>query len=265
MAATLDHDAFAGERDTPPRSRSSFVGEARFDGYFLTVAMPRAQAAASLPQGFELAASNEAEEGCATHPALIVLGRQSETAVLFAGKRWPTGFRYLEAALLVPFVRRRGSQRLCSYLPRMYAGDRVATFTGNTTYGYNKVHTALHWMSDTFAVADPAGGVALEAKVESAGEWETCDANDPSMGGFERVRSLANLPIVGRRADGSIVTSFFEWDASAASVRGARGVVSACAGIAPGLAAAVYESTAAESFEVGNLCWRVSWPVAAGR
>jgi len=87
METTLDSRA-----EVPRRTAGSFVGEARFDGYFISTALPREQAAACLPPGFVLA-DRPYGRPSTSYPAVLVFGRQSDTAVWFAGTRWPTGFR----------------------------------------------------------------------------------------------------------------------------------------------------------------------------
>ena len=155
METTLDSRA-----EVPRRTAGSFVGEARFDGYFIATARPREQAAACLPPGFE-PADRPYGRPSTSYPAVLVFGRQSDTAVWFAGTRWPTGFRYLEAALLLPFVRREGRTQQYLYLPRIYAGDRWAKWSGNLFYGYNKVLAALQRtpgvLGATLAVLRPVG------------------------------------------------------------------------------------------------------------
>jgi hypothetical protein len=253
-------DSAAANRADPRLPARAFVGEARFDGFFVEGMLPRDRATSCLPPGFALAEQPYGRPS-PFHPLIFIFGRQSETVVRFGGTRWPTGFRYLEAVLMLPFVRRSGSSELHSYLPRIYAGDRWATWSGNVFYGYNKLIASLCWISDTLAVSTPRTGVALEAKVEGVSDWEPAGA----AGAFATLKSFADLPVAGRRADGSIVTSWFDWDVSAASLRSVRAAVSLSASVAPGLEACECNGIEGRSFEVSDLRWRVSWPSGRGR
>jgi len=259
IEGALNGGAYAGRLPGGSPGPAAFLGEARFDGYFAVSMWPREDAAACLPPGLHLASRSEH----ASHPVVFVFGLQSETALLLGRRRWPTGFRYNELIVLVPFVQREGDERLCLHVPRMYAADDWATWTGNAYYGFNKVRAELAWFSDTLAVSQPVGGLVAEAGVANANASEWARRGDGAVAGFEAIWDLAKLPVTGRREDGSFVTSHFEWDLRSAFLRPTRAWVSFHAAIARGIAPRTCHAAPGGAFELRNMRWRLSWPMAS--
>jgi hypothetical protein len=74
------------------------------------------------------------------------------------------------------------------------------------------------------------------------------------------MRHVFALPIVGRRANGSYVASYFGWDFGAARVRPARAMLSIDTHLVEGLAPRSCSTVESGTFEVQRLIWRLSWP-----
>src|SRR5262249_44188213 len=132
----------------------------------------------------------------------------------FAGIPWPGGPAYHEVGMAIPFVTRRGGHSLHLYMAGMYASYPPAVWAGNLYFGFSKEVAQVHWDGALCVVTLGDGSTVFRADVKANGEASTA--------GFERVRGLFRLPVFGRRADGSLACSLFDWDSADALVRPAR-------------------------------------------
>jgi hypothetical protein len=246
----LDVNAFTG----------SFVGQATFNGCIAFCNWRREDVAAVLPAELELAENTSfAPEW---HPVAFVFGEQTEGATIFGGITFPLDLNYYELAFAIPFVKHRRGHNLHTFVPRMYSTFFPATWAGNAHYGLGKEMAIMRWQGPLFVISTADGALAFHASVESAGEW----TSDPciELPNFAAAQAAFALPVVGRRTDGTYVTSYFGWDFSAARVRPAQAWLSIDAPLIEGLAPRSCSTVTSATFEVQRLIWRLSWPVPCG-
>jgi len=258
MKCGLRRSDFLGPSIDGRRANVSFLGQARFDGVVALTRWSREEAQRLLPIELELAPTSAHVPD--SHPVLVVLGEQSQTAALLGGLTFPTGLDYHEMAFIVPYVRRRGGTYLHSFIPRMYASDSWAVWSGNSYYGFGKRLMSVGWFGSTFVASDRDGaGVAAQALVEAADAWEPCRTvtDGPRSSAIE----IAELPVIGRRSDGSLVTSYFEWGYEGATERRARVNISIAAPVSPTSTATDCHACLDTAFQVQGMRWRVSWLV----
>jgi hypothetical protein len=190
---------------------------------------------------------------------LFVFGEHDESAILFASSRFPTGVVFRELVIAVPFVcARDGLPRLL--LPRICSGEPVVTWSGNVHYGFPKSMVPMERLGNSFVVTDERGALVLHATTEAAGPWEAATVS--TLQGLASAQRIARLPVIGRRTDGTFVTSHFDWELAAASVRPIRGVVAMDSALGPGLEPRVCHGRPENSIAVQNMRWRLSWPEA---
>ena len=215
-SSLLDPSAFLGEAHDGRRDANAFVGEARFDGCVTVTEWRRADAAVLLPPELRLAPG--ARDTGESHPVMMLFGTQWDGVMRFAGIAWPSGPPYHEVGVAIPFVTRRDGHALHLYMVRMYASYPPAVWAGNAYFGFSKELAGVRW-DGASCVVTRGGDPLLRADVECSG-----DVADPAS--FERVRALFTLPVFGKRADGSLACSRFNWDADGARIRQARALVS---------------------------------------
>ena len=239
-------------------SAATFVGQSCFDGCIAFCNWRRSDVAALLPAELELAASSDAAAD--GHPVAFIFGEQTQGARIFAGMTFPLGVHYHEFAMAIPFVKHRHGQYLHVYIPRMYAGYFPAVWHGNVHFGLGKQMATLQWQPPLFLVTTERGAPLFHAAVEPTGSW--CPGADGALTNFEDVRQIFMLPIVGRRANGSYVCSYFGWDFETAVVRAADSWVSIDAPFIDGLAPRQHYDVRHGTFEVRGMRWRLSWPTS---
>jgi hypothetical protein len=254
MSHLLAREAFPEPRTDGAPSAMSFIAQADFDGAIVCTHWSRRDAERLLPPGLTLGRNASAEPGL--HPVLFVFGTQAETGLLLAGLPLPTGARFTELMIAVPFVRRADGGTLHVFIPRIYSADRFSAWSGNANYGFNKQLGDMGWIGHTFTVSTRGGPLVAHAIVEPDDAWSPA----ASVAGLAAVADVFRLPVVGRRTDGREVCSHFEWQLAAASARTARAVVSIDADLGPGLAPVVCHGVQAGTFLVRRMRWRVSWP-----
>jgi len=232
------------------------VGQADFNGWIALCSWSRTEVARLLPADLELAANVSLEDR--SHPVVFLFGEQTEGATIFAGVTFPMGVRYHEFCVAIPFVIRGADPALHVYVPRMYSSYAPATWAGNAHYGFGKETAAMRSDDSTFVITDEQGALVFHAMTEPAGDWapaERCDSP-----GFASLESVFELPIVGRRHDGSYVTSHFRLDFRLARVRAARAALSIDAPFVAGLRPGWRSSLPSATFEVERMVWGLSWP-----
>jgi hypothetical protein len=258
MTPLLGSDAYPGEWISAARAGATWVGEAWFDGIVLFATWSRAAAAAALPPDWRPAARASGPGG--DHPLVVLVGRQRTTSVLFAGLTVPTDADYDEAMVAVPFTRHRAGRLLHTFVPLMYASDARALWSGNAHYGFAKRPGRVGRYGRTLAVTDEGGTLVMHAIVHDAPPW--CAAADRSVADqVEALRQLGTMPVVGRRADGRDVVSYFDWSLEDAEVRPIAASFEVDAPLHPGLSPAE-DPGGLRGLEVRGLRWRLSWPEA---
>jgi hypothetical protein len=107
-------------------------------------------------------------------------------------------------------------------------------------------------------VVTAAGGKSVaRAELRSEGEWRH------AAPGFASIRAAFALPVVGRRDDATLVSSYFRWEIDDMLVRPADATVSLADGAVDGLAAGPRRGARDATFAVRRMLWRVTWPMPA--
>ena len=144
-----------------------------------------------------------------------------------------------------------------TFVPRMYSSFYPATWAGNAHYGLAKEMATMQRQGARVVAATPDGAPLIEAACEPSGDWTAHPADLPNFGAM---RAVFALPILGRRADGSFITSYFGWDFRGARGRPARAAVAIIANLGPGLGPRNCSTLESGTFEVQRMIWRLSWP-----
>lgn len=257
MDVFLDRDAFTGPVIEAGAVINQFMGEARFDGYLAFTSWPRAEIEPALPAELTLASSRADLD---VHPVVFMFGALRNTTILFGGVAIPTGVEYPEFLMAVPFVRHRRGRNLHTYMARMYSSVRASVFVGNAYYGFAKSLASMCWQGPIFTVTSADEShllvhAAVERTAQAGGEREPI-ANLASM------REALSLPIVGRRADGSLVASYFDVDFGAGTVEPADSWISLDAPIVTGLSPRRCYDAPSGTVQIRDVIWRLSWPVS---
>ncbi len=255
MDAFLGMEAFAGLGHPAPFT-GSWVGQAVFNGCIAFCNWPADDVAAIVPPELELAVN--ASESPAVHPVVFLFGEQTEGATIFAGITFPLGVRYHEFAFAIPFVVHRRLRSVHTFVPRMYSSFYPATWAGNAHYGLAKQMTAMEWTGSRFAVAGPQDARPFDASVEPAGEWMA--GARCTLDHFLAMQTVFAYPVMGRRDDGTYISSHFGFDFPAARVRSAHAQLSVDPTLARGVPRRTCSSLPSATFEVAGLMWRLSWP-----
>src|SRR5262245_10627448 len=246
----LAPSAYAGASHPTPRRLDAFVGQSYFDGFVAVTAWARDDVRRLLPPELELASPVSGQS--ALHAVIFVFGTPTDCVMRFAGLPIPACPDYHELGVAVPFVVRRADHALHLYIARMYASYPPAVWAGNTYYGFSKELADVQRGADRFCVAGFGGQSVFEAS--------TTTSDVDATGEFEPVRALFMLPVLGRRRDGSVVCSHFDWDVRGVPVRSARAQLlldGACAG---GVTGQRWQLVPDETFAFTGMRWRLSWP-----
>lgn len=256
MDAFLDKSAFAeppGGRDV---SMGSGVAQARFDGCVAFTNWARREVQDLLPPGLDLATN--VSPAADLHPVAFVFGALTAGAMQFGGFTIPTGIGYQEFAMAIPFVRLGRRPFMHTYIPRMYSSYFPPTWNGNMYYGFAKEMARMHWQDSVFLITSEDDRLLLHATVQSGGRWLPGDTS--TLDNFSAMREIFALPIVGRKADGTYVCSYFDWDFSAASVRPADACVGIDAPLLDGLVPRRCSAVPSGTFDIRGMVWKLSWP-----
>jgi hypothetical protein len=236
-------------------ANASFVAQARFDGWIAFTSWPHADVEALLPAELELVPSVRTP---GEHPVAFILGEQTDCAVLIGGFPVPTGARYHEVGMMVPFVKHRQGRHVHIYVPRMYASYFPAVWSGNLNFGFAKQLATISRHGHVLLVTGEGGVPLLEADVEPAGDW--LPGASCRLENFDAMRAAFALPVVGRRNDGTLVCSYFGWGFADTFVRPGDSCIVIHQPLVPGLAPQRRPDVPAGSFEVRGLLWQLSWP-----
>lgn len=257
MDSILDTHAFSGPSIGIDELGGSFAAEAMFSGHIAFFHWAREELSRLLPPELELAVSRSPAPD--VHPVVLMFGDLTDGAWMVGGRRLALGFAYQELAVAIPFVRHRGGRYLHTYVPRMYSSYFPAVWTGNSLYGLGKRAGTITVEGPFFILTADDGAVLLHAAVEPRGGWvpgSTCDL--PTVA---ELREMAALPVVGRLARGTYVSSYFGLDFTGAEVRPVDCAVSFDAPIIDGLTPRWCHDTVMGSFAVRGMAWRLSWPL----
>ena len=256
MDALLDRRAFPGSAVDAATAGASFAGEARFSGCFACTNWARAAVRALLPRELSLATNVSATPD--VHPVIFMFGEQHEGGVIFGGISIPMGVRYSEFGVAIPYVRFGGGPHLHTYVPRMYSSAYPAVRDANVHYGFRKELARLEQYGGIAALTTPAGALLWQAALEPAGPWIRSRGElPPSVAALHAALSIA---IIGRKADGRYIRSFFDLEMGEALVRPVRCAMSIEAPLVEGLAPGRCYAAPGGAFEGRGIRWRLSWP-----
>lgn len=243
-------EGFLGDIVDASAAGATFVGQATFNGCIAVTTWPRRDVAALLPPGLAPALPASGADG---HPVVFVFGEQTGGAVQVGGYPFPVGRDYREICVAVPFVRHLQGRYLHTFIPRMYATYLPAVWNGNAHYGFSKRVAQISWEGALYLVTSATGALLWHAETEPV-------KPSPSAAGFDAMRAMFRVPILGRKTDGSWVASYFDWDFATAAVAGADVAVSIGDGFLDGLTARRCTDPPSGSFAVRGMVWRLSWP-----
>jgi hypothetical protein len=236
-------------------SGTSFVGQALFRGCIAVTHWKRNEVDSLLPSDLVLASnlSSTPED----HPVVFLFGEQREGTLLYAGVALPTGIGYGEFALAIPFVHHRDGRHLHTFVPRMYSAYPPAVWSGNLYYGFGKEQAQMWWQGPVFLLCSLTGPLLFHAAIEQGlpVARSSQDSSDPDLA---TLQAIFAMPVLGRRASGSYVCSYFDWDFQQALVHRAESVLSVDASFVHGLTPRTCHGDA--TFAVDGMLWKLSWP-----
>lgn len=257
MDRFLCREAFPGPVVEAGAAAERFMGEARFDGCIAFTNRPRVEIEQLLPPELRLVAHTA--EAPDVHPVTFMFGGLRNTTILFGGVAIPTGVDYPELVMAIPFVTHRRGRHLHTYVARMYSSVPTSVFVGNTYYGFAKSLATMRWEGQIFTVASAdESQLLLHAAVERGGDGTR--AHERSIPNLTSMQAALSLPILGRRADGSLVSSYFGLDFNAGTVAAADSCISIAAPIVEGLIPGRWFDAPAGTVWVRDVMWRLSWP-----
>jgi hypothetical protein len=240
-----------------PPSKSNdpaYVVATRFSGCIVRCDLPRIEVTRSLPAALRLGRV----AGCADdrHPVVFVFGEHDRSALLFASLTLPTGVRFYETVIAIPSVHSGSDASPALFLPRVFSGEPVVTWSGNAHYGFAKRLVPMEWLGDTFVVSDEKRALLAHVIVGRAHPWER--AATSRLGALRGAIELGRTPVFGCREDGNLVRSQFLWDFDEAWIRPIDANVSIDAPLCDGLVQP--GGAGVDGLEVSGLGWRLSWP-----
>jgi hypothetical protein len=257
MDPFLGPEAFAGALLPAAARHEPTVGQAAFNGFWSFTNWPRGDVEGLLPPDIQLASNVSATPHL--HPVVFLYGEQTAGALLFGGTTLPTGIRYAELCMAVPFVVRHPRDCLQLFIARMYCAYYPATWNGNVHYGFSKEMATMGWAGPMFVATRADGTLLVEITVDASEPWS--QARSLTLPNLASARAVLSLPVLGRKRDGTHVRSYFDWGFDDALVRPADACVNIAASILPGLTPRRCYDVAGGSFEVRGLIWRLSWPL----
>ncbi len=244
-------ERFLGDSIAASVAGATFVGQATFNGCIAVTTWPRRDVMALLSDGLTLAEHAAGDDG---HPVVFVFGEQTGGAVRVGGYPFPVGQDYREVCVAVPFVRHVHGRHLHTFIPRMYATYLPAVSNGNTHYGFSKRMASISWEGAFYLATSLTGALLLHIETEAV-------KSAAAPASLAAVRAMFALPMLGRRADGRYVTSYFDWDFDTATVGTADVAVSIADGGLDAVAARRCPDLPSGSVAVRGMVWRLSWPM----
>ena len=181
----------------------ALAGQATFSGCLAKLELPVVAVLSMVPAGATLAENDGNVCSC-----LVAFGEQAAGVTFFGGWPIPWGIRYHELLVAVPlqgFAGLRGPQL---FVTGMTCDFWPAVWNGNVYYGFRKRFASMSGDGANFLVMDDKGTPVLVATMTGRG------ASDGET--LEWIRSAVSLPILGKRDDGALVHSQFEWNFSEA-------------------------------------------------
>lgn len=257
MDVFLHRDAFSGPAIGAMAVIDRFMGEARFDGGLACVNWPRDEVARLLPS--ELTPADNQSAAPDIHPVLFMFGGLRKTSIIVGDAAIPTGVDYAEFLMAVPYVRHRHGRYLHTYMARMFSGVPTSVFVGNFHYGFNKSLACMGWEGPVFTVISATWWQRQAHAGLSAGL--DVGAARATLANLSSMNAALSLPILGRRIDGSYVTSYFEFDLDAGQVEPRAAWIALDVPIVAGLTPRRCFSAPAGSMRLSNVMWRLSWPL----
>jgi hypothetical protein len=249
-------DAFPEPWIARSSAGASYLAEADFDGVIVFTSRERDALARALPEGWRLGHNTSAHPDL--HPLVLIFGVQSRTALRLGRYRVPREVEFGEMLVVIPFVVHEKGSHLHVHVVRAYSGDAVSTWSGGVNYGLAKYPADIEWFGRTFTVSAGGGPMLFHATVDAANDWHAGTVPE-----LAAACEAFLLPVLGVRPDGSIVSSYFDWDFRRAFVRRARIAGSIDAPLARGLEPQVCHGSDGGTFEIRSMRWRVTWPTPA--
>lgn len=260
--------AFLGSDDFTgcwiPRSSDAVTGgEAIYNGRLVFVNIDMDTVADVLPANLTLAPQTSGMSE--VHPALLMFGHQTDTKWVIGGITAPVGQDYQELALVIPFVQVNNKPFWHNYVVRMYLNDDAARILGNLHFGYAKQDATFNEMSSQITVSAPATPV-FTATTTPMGAWQSA----MTFGGanYADIKTILDMPILGKHETGNLICSYFEMDYSNASTE-VRAINSQqqflspfTTGMASWPALGQLDNVADGAIEVNLLEWRIASPPA---
>ena len=249
LRAGMDHEhPFVGTVSAA-LPRADVAGQALFSGGLAMLNVERRTLSSLLPPGLTPPDSDTGGR------CLIAFGEHSEGVTFFGGMTVPWNLRYRELMIGIPFVHRAGSRGPHLFVRRMACDFRPAVWNGNVYYGFMKDFVRVAWDGEHFLAHDESHRPYFHAAVTPRSPGE----NEQQL---VEIRAASALPVLGQRADGTLVHSRFEWDFSTASVEPATVRVLPGTQLARLLASQEVVATG-HSCYVRQMPWRLSWPGVA--
>lgn len=227
-------------------SADAIAGQATFSGCLAKLALPIDAVASMVPAGATLAHSDSP-----VHPCLAAFGEQAEGVTFFGGWPIPWGIRYRELLVAVPLNALAGVNGPLLFVTGMTCDFWPAVWNGNVYYGFRKRFVSMTADGANFRVINDEGTPVFVAATTGPGVAHSAT--------LEWIRSAVSLPIVGKRDDGVLVQSRFDWDFSEAAIDAASISVVVDQGFE--------ELPATSGLECATAClvrqmrWRLSWPM----
>ena len=162
------------------------------------------------------------------------------------------------STIAIPFVRPADGGPPAMFLPRVFSGEPVVTWSGRAHYGFAKRMVPMEWLGSTFVVSDEDGALLAHATIESRGPWGS--AERWRRRALTDVVQLGRAPVLGHRTDGVLVESHFDWDVSDATVRPVGATMSIDAPLGRGIGTRQCHARPRHAWQVAGMRWRLTWP-----
>jgi hypothetical protein len=185
---------------------------------------------------------------------VFIAGEMTAGGAHWGGLEFPSGMRYREMAVMIPFVEHAAWPQPLVFSFQMIADDVRPVVLGNSFYGFRKELASVEWDGERYR-ARRGARILFECSGALTEAWSSIRLRDDGMRSLRRTFAL---PILGLRGSHSYISSHFEWD-----LDGAEACALAADGSwqAPGAEPPVsWRSVAGYSFAVRNMRWRTGVP-----
>jgi hypothetical protein len=232
-------------------------GAATFSGAIVTVLESTNWVARLLPA--PLRASDTSAwrwTGCGPneHPVVFLVGEMTAGGAHWVGFEFPSGMRYREMAVMIPFVEHVSWPKPLVFSFQMLADDVRPVVLGNSFYGFRKELASVEWKSDRYRARRDAR-IVFDCSGALTDPWSPICVRDDGMAWL---RATFALPILGLRGSHSYISSHFDWDVDCAE---ACALEAQGSWHAPGAPRPIpWRSVAGRSFAVRNIRWRTGVP-----